>query len=142
MTQEKYVEDEVVAKTGLTVDAEDLVVKMNEGKAAVTKSLLCPEANGGRQEEAKPSTGPLEKLPAARSGRCALPSGGASTYRVKEAEDGEEKERSLLVGVSTLKLTALMQRFEIGSKPKTGGVYAKEDEVLVNKDSRRKTITE
>lgn len=76
-------ENDVLARTGLTVDAEELEVTVEKVSAAIARSSLGSEASGDHLKEAQPNAATLGKLPLARARRSSLPSGGDSTKRSK-----------------------------------------------------------
>lgn len=141
--KERCVEGDVVVKTGLMVDAVDLMMKRKEDSAVITKSLLGMKFSEEHQKEALPNAGPLGILPVARAGRSMLPSSDASTDNVMKAKNGKKKENSLLVvvGVRTPKPTGNhLEAAESKSKP--GGGDNDEADNFVNENGRRKTIDE
>lgn len=128
-TQERCVEDDVVAKTRLMVDAENLKMPVKEGCVASTNSPLGLEASGVHRKAAHSNSAPLGKLTVATESRNALPLSGAST------------KRSKMVGVSMPKPTGTHLE-PARSKPKTGGDDNDEVVYVLNENGRRTDIGE
>lgn len=115
-TQERCVEDDVMANTGLIINAEDFKVRMEERCAASTKSSLSPEAIGYLRKVAQPNAALVWKLLVASDSSSALTSGDAST------------KKSTMVGVRTQKPTGIHSE-AAESKPKQDGVIMRKQTI-------------